>query len=158
MSTTTQHVLVALIAVAAAAWIASVALAMQLLARARASGDAARVVQRAAVATRVAWFAALPAALVVAASGVWYVLGRDLSIDPNWWIGTALAAWLMCFFGATAMRGRHLRGAITLAERDGDDEEEVQWRIRRVDLLARGELLLLVVATVVVVLQPSSPI
>jgi hypothetical protein len=156
MDSTLQHVLVAVVAVAGAAWIGAVAASTTMLARARAGGDASVVVTRAGTVARVAHAAALPAAVVVAAAGAWYVLGRDLAIDPHWWIGTALGAWITCFFGATAMRGRHLRSAITLSERDGAGDEEVQWRIRRVDLLARGELLLLVVAAAVVVLQPTA--
>ena len=158
MDSTLQNVLVAVTCVAMAAWLATVASAALRLARARAGDDPNAVVDRAGSVARVSSRVTLPAALVVAVAGGWYVLGRDLSIDPNWWIGTAVASWLVATFGSTLVRARQLRGAAELAERDGAGDEEVQWRIRRADLTSRGELVLLLVATLVVALQPTAPL
>ena len=61
----------------------------------------------------------------------------------------------MAFLGSTLLRAPQLSRAAALAQTRGADDEDVQWRIRQVDLTSRGELLLLVVAVVVVVIRPA---
>ncbi|MCB0879877.1 MAG: hypothetical protein KDC46_12965 [Thermoleophilia bacterium] len=158
MSSSTQHLLVATAALGAVAWLVGVAVITIGIARARNAGDPDATVARARRMRTVTLALTVPGAILVAAAGGWYVLGRDLSIDPNWWIGTALATWLVTTFGSTFGRARQLSLAADRAGEHGTDDEDAQWRIRRVDLIARGELLLLVVAVVVVVLQPTAPL
>jgi hypothetical protein len=141
--------------VAAGCWLALVAWSTASLARARTAGDAPRVVDRAASVARVATLAAAPLAVIAGVAGVTYVAEGAASLDSDWWVGTAIGTWLVCFFGSTLLRGRHLTHAVRLSSEHGVEDEDVQWRIRRVDLLGRGELLLLVVALLVVALQPG---
>ena len=155
MDSTLQTVLVAVAAIAALAWIAVVAATAGFGMRVRGGDDAGAVVSYAARMASLSRFVALPAAIVAAAAGGWYVADRNLAIEANWWIGTAIGAWVVAFFGSTALRAAQLAHAVRLSGSAGADDEDVQWRIRQVDLTARGELLLLVVAVVVVVLRPA---
>jgi hypothetical protein len=155
MDSTLQTVLVVLFVVAGATWLATVAIGALLGARVRGTGDEAAIVAHARRIARLTRLATLPAAVVVAASGGWYVLGRDLSIASNWWIGTAIGAWIVCFFGATLLRAPQMSRAAQLSVEHGVGDEDVQWRIRQADLVSRGELLLLVVAGAAVAMRPG---
>jgi hypothetical protein len=155
MDSTLQTVLVAVFALAGAAWLLTVAIGALLGARVRGGGDGAAIVAHARRTARLTRFVTLPAAILVAVSGGWYVLGRDLALGSNWWIGTAIGAWLVCFFGATLLRAPQLSRAACLSVEHGADDEDVQWRIRQADLTSRGELLLLTVAAVVVASRPG---
>lgn len=150
-----QVVLVVVAAAAAAAWLVSVAVTALVLDVARARADAARVVDTAGRVERRAGRIALAAAVVVAVSGAWYLVDRGLWSADAWWVGTAIGAWLVTFFGATALRLPQLRAARRLSVDHGAEDEDVQWRIRQVDLTARGEFVLLLTAVVVVVVRPG---
>lgn len=154
MDSSLQHVLVAVCGLAAAAWLLVVAATAGWGMRVRGGEDAGAVVDYARRMAQLSVRVALPAALVLAVAGSWYVLGRDLGIAEHWWIGTALGAWIVAFFGSTLLRGAQLGHAVKLSGTQGVDDEDVQWRIRQVDLTARGELLLLAVAVVVVLVRP----
>lgn len=52
-------------------------------------------------------------------------------------------------------RGSEAARISQLADEKGAADEDVQWRIQRLVFLARGETLLLVVALVVMVVQPA---
>ncbi len=155
MDSTLQTVLVVVLAIAVVAWVAVVASTAAFGARVRAGDDPQRVVDYAARMARPAALVALPASILALATGLWYVADRDLALVDNWWIGTGIGAWIVCFFGATLLRPPQLRRAVALSGEHGADDEDVQWRIRQVDLTARGELVLLLVAVVVLVVRPS---
>jgi hypothetical protein len=155
MDTTLHMVLAFGAAIAAAAWLASVAWTSATLGRARSGDDAEAVVARAGRLAGSAAIGAFVAALVAGGAGLWYVLDRDLSLASNWWVGTAIGAWVVAFFGSTITRRRELSTAVRLSGERGTEDEDVQWRIRRVDLLGRGETLLLAVAIAVVAWQPG---
>jgi hypothetical protein len=99
---------------------------------------------------------ALPASIIALLSGAWLVTDADLHIATDWWIGTGIGAWIAAFLGSTMLRGAALARVVSLAGQHGADDEDVRWRIREVHLVARGELLLLVVALVVMLLQPTT--
>lgn len=155
MESTLQVVLVVVAGIAAAAWAVSVAVTAVMLDVARARRDAARVVDTAAGVERHVGRAALASAIVLAIAGSWYLWDRGLWSADAWWVGTAIGAWLVAFFGATLLRVPQLRAARRLSADHGAEDEDVQWRIRQVDLTARGELVLLVTALTVVFAQPS---
>ncbi len=148
-------VLVVVVAIAAAAWIVVVGTTAGWGMRVRAGDDPEAVVGYARRIERLSLLVALPAAVVAAAAGGWYVAGRDLALVDNWWIGTAIGAWVVAFFGSTLLRAPQLQRAVQLSTEHGAGDEDVQWRIRQVDLTSRGELVLLVVAAVVLVVRPS---
>lgn len=150
-----QTLLATIAALAAITWLASVAWASASLGRVRAGDDPGAVVSLAARLARRVAHVALAAALVAAGAGLWFVLDRDLSLASNWWVGTAIGAWLVSFFGSTISRRRELASAVRLSAELGAGDEDVQWRIRRVDLLGRGEALLLSVAIAVVAWHPG---
>lgn len=146
----------ALFVVSAAAWIGAVAATAWTGARVRARGDAVEVVSWARRHARRSGTVAVPAALVAVGSGIWAVQVRDLSIDPNYWIGTGLGAWAVAFFGSTLWRGKLLARAVARADELGPDEEDVRWQVRQVSLVVRGELLLLTVALLAIGFRPVS--
>jgi hypothetical protein len=155
MDANLQLLLATVCVLAMLAWLAVVLGTAGSLQVVRGRGDAQATVDRARLLARVAWRVGVPAAILVALSGVGYVLVRDLSIAGNWWIGTAIGAWLAAFAGSTISRGAQLSRAVALAGDRGAGDEDVQWRIRREDLTSRGEALLLVVAVAVVVVRPG---
>lgn len=155
MDSTLQTVLVVVFALSGAAWIATVALGAVRGARVRSGDDAAAVIDHARWLARLARRVTMPAAIVVAATGGWWVYDSGTSLGSHWWIGTAIGAWLVCVFGATLVRAPLLSTAVQLSTEHGADDEDVQWRIRQVDLTGRGELLLLVVTAVVVAIRPG---
>lgn len=141
--------------IATGAWLGCVAATTWTGSRVRARGDAAAGVAWAERHRRLTTLVAVPSALIALGSGIWAVLDRDLSIDPNWWIGTGIGAWVVAFLGSTLPRGPLLRRAVARAVQLGPDEEDVRWQVRQVSLVVRGELLLLVVAAVVIALRPT---
>jgi hypothetical protein len=155
MDSTLQTVLVVVAAAAGVAWIAATAATAGFGMHVRSGEDAQAVVDYARRMARITSLVALPAAVLAAAAGGWYLADRDVELAANWWAGTAIGAWIVAFFGATLLRAPQLQRAVGLAGVHGADDEDVQWRIRQVDLTSRGELVLLVVAVLVVVLQPS---
>jgi hypothetical protein len=66
-----------------------------------------------------------------------------------------MGTWIVAFSGSTMLRSTMLNRAARVATVEGPDAEDVRWRIRQVDMTVRGELLLLVVAAIVLVLQPA---
>ena len=155
MDSTLQTVLVVLVAVTAAAWILVVAATAGWGMRVRSGDDPAAVVSYARRIAQLSLFVALPAAVVAAAAGGAYVADRDLALVDNWWIGTGIGAWIVAFFGSTLLRGPALNRAVQISTTAGAGDEDVQWRIRQVDLTSRGELVLLVVAAIVLVIRPA---
>lgn len=153
-STLTSGLAVAFIA-AAAAWLLSVAAAATLGARVRATGSEDQVVGWAATQARLTRFVALPASIVALIAGGAWVLETNRTIEQDWWIGTALGAWLVAFVGSTMLRAPMLTRAVRLASEHGASDEDVRWRIRQVTLVVRGELLLLSVAAAVLVIKPT---
>lgn len=155
MDSTLQTVLVAVLAAASTAWILVVATTAGWGMRVRSGDDPAAVVAYARRVAKLSLLVALPAALLAAGAGGWYVVDRDLKVGDNWWIGTGIGAWIVAFFGSTMLRSLQLDSAVLLASTEGAGAEDVQWRIRQVDLTSRGELVLLVVAAIVLVVRPS---
>lgn len=155
MDASLQNLLAVVAGSAAGSWLLVIGWTSLRLDLARGRDDAALAVAQAGSSSRTANLLGVPLALVAAAAGSWYVIDGPASLAGDWWVGTAIGAWLVCFFGSTLMRGRHLATAVRLAGERSADDEDVQWRIRRVDLLSRGESLLLAVAIVVVALQPG---
>jgi len=143
---------------AAAVWVGCVAATAWVGARVRARGDAEGAIAWARRHAKLTTFVAGPAAILALVAGILAVNERDLSIDPEWWIGTGIGAWAVCFLGSTMWRPALLRRAIARADQLGAEEEDVRWQVRQVSLIVRGELLLLVVAIFVIALTPSSPI
>ncbi len=150
-----QTALVVVVALAAAAWILVVAATAGWGMRVRSGDDPAAVVAYASRIRRLSTLVALPAAVLAALAGGVYVADRDLALVDNWWIGTGIGAWIVAFFGSTLLRGPQLGRAVAISTTAGADDEDVQWRIRQVDLTSRGELVLLVVAAIVLVVRPS---
>jgi hypothetical protein len=140
---------------AAGLWVGAVASTALMGARVRARGNAEQVVDWGRRHARLTNRIAIPAALVALGAGIWGVQQRDLSIDPHWWIGTGLGAWAVAFLGSTMQRGLLLRRAVAQSGVETPESEDVQWQLRQVSLVVRGELLLLVVAAVVIALLPS---
>lgn len=157
MDVTSQTVLLAIATTAAMAWILVVAATALLGMRTRAGDDADAVVNYAARTERLSRFVALPASLVAGGAAIagWRMADPALSIGSNWWIGTAIGAWIVAFFGSSLLRAPQLARAVAIAGDAGADDEDVQWRIRQVDLTSRGELVLLLVAVVVLVVRPA---
>lgn len=140
---------------AAAAWLLSVAWSAARGARVRERGTADEVVAYAAKDARVSNRVGVPAAILAAAAGGWYAADRDLAIASHWYVGTAIATWVVAFLGSTAFRGAALHKAVGIAATSGAGDEDVRWRIRQVTLVTRGEVLLLVVAAAVLLIRPS---
>lgn len=140
---------------AAVAWIGTVAVLELLGLRVRARGDAHAAVAFAADRGWVGRVLALPGALVLLISGGWLAQDGDVELDQAWWLGSGIGLWLVAFLGSAMLRGPEARRIVALAAQLGADAEEVRWRVWRVTLLQRGELLLLVVALMLMVLQPS---
>ncbi len=155
MDSTLQIILVALVAAASAAWILVVATTAGWGMHVRSGDDPAAVVNYARRVGKLSLLVALPAALIAAGAGTWYIADRDLKLVDNWWLGTAIGAWIVAFFGSTMLRAPQLQRAVLVSTQQGADDEDVQWRIRQVDLTSRGELVLLLVAAVVLVIRPS---
>jgi hypothetical protein len=141
---------------ASALWVGAVAWTTVHGARVRAREDADAVVGWGARHARITRWVAVPAALAALATGIAGVRERDLGIDPHWWIGTGIAAWVVCFLGSTLPRGKALSRAVAQAGTEGAQSEDVRWQLRQVSFVARGELLLLVVALVVIALTPTT--
>jgi hypothetical protein len=155
MDSTLQTVLVVLFTAAFAAWILVVATTAGWGMRVRSGDDPAAVVGYARRIATLSLLVALPAAVIAAGAGGWYVADRDLEVVDNWWIGTGIGAWVVAFFGSTMLRAPQLQRAVQISGEQGPADEDVQWRIRQVDLTSRGELVLLVVAAIVLVVRPS---
>jgi uncharacterized membrane protein len=97
----------------------------------------------------------LPAALVVVLSGGWLMQSAELRIAGNWWLGAGIGLWVVAFLAGAAVLGGEARRVAVLAREQGAQVEEVRWRIRRLAMLGRGELLLLGVALALMVLRPT---
>jgi hypothetical protein len=147
--------LVILFALAGATWLATVALAAFSGGRARADEDPSAAVAHATRHARISRFVGVPAALLVLGVGLQLVAKSDLSSANEWWVGTAMGTWIVAFSGSTMLRSTMLNRAARVATVEGPDAEDARWRIRQVDMTVRGELLLLVVAAIVLVLQPA---
>ncbi|MCW2920854.1 MAG: hypothetical protein JWL76_728 [Thermoleophilia bacterium] len=150
-----QTTLVVLAVAGAATWILVVATTAGWGMRVRSGDDPAAVVSYARRIAKLSLFVALPAALLAAVAGGWFVADRDLALVDNWWVGTGIGAWIVAFFGSSLLRGPQLNRAVQISSTAGADDEDVQWRIRQVDLTSRGELVLLVVAAIVLVIRPT---
>lgn len=124
--------------------------------RVRARADHAQAVTFAADHALLTRAVAVPGALVVLLTGGWLMRESDLQLGRDWWLGTGIGAWIVAFLGSTMLRGPALARVVRLAAEHGPDDEDVRWRLRQVLLIARGELLLLVVALVVMVLTPTA--
>lgn len=155
MDDSLQATLIVVTGLAAIAWVASVAMTALSLDVVRGRGEPGGVVATARRLERWPARVALAAAVLVAIAGSSYLWSRGLSSGDEWWVGTAIGAWLVAFFGSTILRVPQLSAARRRSTTEGVHDEDVQWRIRQVDLTARGELLLLLVAFAVVVAQPS---
>lgn len=153
-----ETALPALWAISSLAWLVIVAATAWVGARVRARGDAEAGVRYAARFAALSKWVAIPAALLALAFGIAAVQSRGFSIDPHWWVGTALGAWIVAFLGSTLMRGALLAKAVEVARSVGADAEDVRWRIRQVTLVSRGELVLLLATAAVVALQPDAPL
>lgn len=155
MDSTLQTVLVVVFCIAVGAWIAVTAVVAGYGMRVRSGDEPQRVVDYARRMARIAAFVALPASVLAIAAGGWYLADRNLGLGDEWWIGTGVGAWIVAFFGSTLLRAPQLRRAVALAGTKGAYDEDVQWRIRQVDLTSRGELVLLVTAAVVLAIRPA---
>lgn len=152
-----QSVLMIVFSIAALGWLIQVLTTIAFLGRARSRENHDLALNRAKRIATTTLFAAIPLALVTAAAGAWIVRENpDLSVAKDWWIGTAIGSWIVAFFGSTLGRAAQLRQAVRVSTSAGSDDEDVRWRIRNVDLVSRGELLLLSVAAIVVVLHPNA--
>lgn len=137
------------------AWL-GVVLVMDLLgSRVRAREDAEAAVAFAVDYGWVTRTVALPAAIALLLSGGWLMQDSNLRLREQWWLGTGIGVWAVAFLGSTMLRGGECARIGRQAAELGAHDEDVRWRIRRVLLIARGELLLLTVAFVVMTLQPG---
>ena len=150
-----QATLIAFVA-AAVVWVAAVAWTTLQGARVRSGGDADGVVAWGARHARITRRVAVPAAILALVAGIAGVRERGLEVDPSWWIGTGIGAWAVCFLGSTFPRGKALARAVAQAGTEGAESEDVRWQLRQVSFVARGELLLLVVALAVIALTPTT--
>lgn len=143
--------------VAAAAWLAGVAIIATYGGHIRVAADASaeRSVAIFGRLGRLSRAAALPGALLTLAAGIYLVADGNTSVSGNWWVGAGIGAWVVCFAGSTMSRGSECVRITKLAAEHGPDHDDVQWRMQRIVFLARGELVLLVVAFAVMVVQPS---
>lgn len=123
--------------------------------RVRARGDANAIVAFVADAGFVGLTVVLPAALLVVVSGGWLAVDADLDFGDTWWLPACMSLWLVAMLGSTAVRPPQALKMTTLAKEHGVEEEDVQWRARRVLLLARGEALLVAVALTLFVIRPG---
>ncbi|MCW2927781.1 MAG: hypothetical protein JWM86_1749 [Thermoleophilia bacterium] len=155
MDSPLQTALLIATALASATWIVAVAWSAGRGAQVRSKGSAQDVVDYAGTDARISSRVAIPAALIALATGVWLVAAADLDIRSHWYVGTALGAWPVAFLGSTALRGAQLKQAHDIAAKQGAEDEDVRWRIRQVTLITRGELMLLLVAAAVVIIQPA---
>ncbi|MBC7461723.1 MAG: DUF2269 family protein [Thermoleophilia bacterium] len=142
-------------ALAAIAWLGTVLVFAVHAGRVRATKTADESValfQRLAIVNRAV---ALPGAVITALAGGYLIHAAGFTVTGHWWIGTGIAAWIVCFFGSTMSRGSECVRIGAIAGEKGTDDEDAQWRMQRLVFLARGEALLLVVALVVMVVQPT---
>ena len=149
-----NELLLTLHILAAATWIGA-ALALQVIAaRVRPSTADAVVSEFAAAAEAVGKMLFAPAAVVLALSGVVLVVREQLAWTEAWlvWGVVALVA-------AGALGGGFLipegRAIARLAREPGHDPAEVRDRTRRRFLVARVDLLILVLAVADMVFQPG---
>jgi uncharacterized membrane protein len=155
MHITHTSLIVALHIIAVVAWLGTVLTVATLGGRVRVKGTPEQSV---ALFGQLGWMSravALPGAIVTLLAGGYLLHDGGYSLSGDWWIGTGLGAWIICFLGSTMSRGSEAKRITKLAAEKGPDEEDVQWRIQRIVFLARGEALLLVVALIVMVVQPS---
>lgn len=145
----------ALNVVAAALWLGGLAMADLLGARLRERADAASIVSFIADYGRITLAVLVPAAVVTAASALWIAQDAGRTLDDDWWLPASAALWFVGVVGSLALRPLAARRVEQFAAQHGADHEEVQWRARRVLLLARGELLLLTVAMVLQTIKPG---
>ncbi|MEO6866977.1 MAG: hypothetical protein ABI200_03055 [Gaiellales bacterium] len=154
MATTTQTILLMFAILGAVAWIGTV-LELELHGqRMRRAEDGDKNVAFAAREARIAKLVTMPGAALVLIAGTWLAVEMDRTIAGYWWLGSLLGLWIVAVMGSLLLRGARLRAVLASAAEHGSDEEDVRWRLRQVLLLARGELLLLVVAVVLVIVQP----
>jgi hypothetical protein len=151
-----RDVVLALHVAGAIAWIGSVLVLTVVGTRVRSRDDHDAAIAFAGRHARFTRAVALPGSLVLLLSGGWLAHDLDLHLGTNWWLGAGIGAWIVAFLGSTMLRGPQLARVVKLAAERGADDEDVRWRTRQVLLVARGELLLLTVALVLMVLQPTT--
>lgn len=155
MHITASSLVVALHVIATIAWIGTVVTIATLGGRVRTNGTPEQAVS---LFGNLGWMSrilALPGSIVALLAGGWLLHDGGYSPSQDWWVGTGIGAWLVCFLGSTMLRGPECSRIVTLAAEKGVDDEDVQWRMQRVVFLARGESLLLLVAVIVMVVRPG---
>lgn len=155
VNVTLVSVIVALHVLGAAVWLGGVAAAEQIGARTRRRAGADATVRFVADYGITSRRLILPASLVVLLSGGWLMQELGYKMSQQWWLGAGMGLWLVAFLGSTMLRGPQAKRMQALATQHGAAAEDVQWRARRVLLLARGELLLVTVALVLMVIKPG---
>jgi glucose/arabinose dehydrogenase len=150
MNSTGNQAVLLLLILGVAAWAGAV-LAIQVRAsRGRAREDHIDALRLARADRRATRAFALPGALVVLAAGAWLLRDTDLALTEDWWTAACLGLWIVAFAGSTLLRAPECSNIIKHGGDDPtslDDEasEDIRWRMRRVLLLERGELLLIAV-------------
>jgi hypothetical protein len=136
-------------------WFGGVAIADLIGARVRARGEASAIVDFVVDYARVTLVALVPAAIVAAGCAGWLAQDAGRTIEDDWWLPASAALWFVAVIGSLARRPLAGRSLAQLSSEHGADAEEVQWRARRVLLLARGELLVLAVAIALQTIKPG---
>jgi hypothetical protein len=155
MSQQLDHFVLGLHVLGAIAWIILVVTLEVRGTRIRRTGSDQARVDWAVRAGQQSRLLALPGSLVVLLTGGVLMAERNVTIAESWWLGASIGCWIVAFLGSTMLRGPECKRIGRLADEHGAGDEDVQWRIRRVVLLGRGELLLLAVALTLMLWQPA---
>lgn len=151
---TTYQIYLTVHVLAAVTWVGG-AIATQVFAiRYARSRDAARV---AAFAKEVEWLGMrvfVPASLLLVIFG--FLLVSEGNIDYEFWIVFAIAVWGLSFLTGAAFLGPESGRLAKVFERDGVDSPEATYRLRRIFLVSRIELLFLILVVIDMTLKPGS--
>ena len=139
---------------AAAAWVGG-GIVMQILAmRARRSNDPGRIAAFSGDAEAVGVRVFMPAAIVLLVSGIWAALRGDLDFGQAW-ISIGFAAVIATLFLEMGFLGPESGRLKALIAERGPTDPDVGRRVGKILLLARIELVVLVVAVWAMVVKPG---
>lgn len=141
-----------LLVLSAGLWLGAIVTCDMLLKRVRGRENDAEIVGTALDCGWIARWLITPSAIVAALAGgyIFYESGDDF---VGWWSAVG-SLWLVAFVGSTTTRSPSAKIIAKLALERGPEDEEVQWRARRIHLIGRGEILVLAVAIALGTLKP----